>query len=134
MTGGRRELQSQKKKIRFTISKLGRFGRLAFPGKPGTNPEAHWPALAGIRDYQYGARLDVPYGWRDQYCRSGTFNHGNCPQRGQKGSRLHKTQKKLVSSPTTKGLEVFGTMRADFIVCGIGSDVRDFLDNKGAVY
>jgi hypothetical protein len=56
------------------------------------------------------------------------------PGRGQKGSRLHKTQKKLVSSPTTKRLEVFGTMRADFIVCGIGSDVRDFLDNKGAVY
>jgi hypothetical protein len=30
----------------------------------------------------------------------------------------------------TKRLEVFGTMRADFIVCEIGSDARGFLDNK----
>jgi hypothetical protein len=50
-----------------------------------------------------------------------------------KGSRLYKRQKKLVFCPTTKRLEAFGTMRADFLMCGIGSEARGFLNNKGAV-
>ena len=35
--------------------------------------------------------------------------------------------------PTTKRLEAGGTMRADFLMCGIGSDARGFLHNKRAV-
>jgi hypothetical protein len=35
--------------------------------------------------------------------------------------------------PTIKRLEAFGMMRADFLVCGIGSDATGFLHNKGAV-
>ena len=42
-----------------TINKLGRFGKLAFAGKPRTDPEAHEPALAGIGRYKYVGRLDV---------------------------------------------------------------------------
>jgi hypothetical protein len=30
-------------------------------------------------------------------------------------------------------LETGGTMRADFLMCGIGSDARGFLHNKRAV-
>jgi hypothetical protein len=45
---------------------------------------------------------------------------------------IQKT-KKLVFCPTTKRLETFGTMRAEFPLCGIGSDARGFLCNKGAV-
>jgi hypothetical protein len=51
----------------------------------------------------------------------------------QKGSRLYKRQKKLVFCPMTKRLEAFGTMRADFLLCGMGSDARGFLHDKGAV-
>ena len=52
---------------------------------------------------------------------------------GREGSRLYERQKKLVFYPTTKRLKAFGTMRADFLMCGIGSDACGFLFNKGAV-
>ena len=50
-------------------------------------------------------------------------------------SRIYNTKdkKKPVFCPTTKRLEAFGTMRSDFLVCGIGNDARGFLHNKGAV-
>ena len=51
----------------------------------------------------------------------------------QKGSRLYKRQKKLIFYPTTKRLEAFVTMRANFLMCGIGSEVHGFLNNKGTV-
>ena len=43
------------------------------------------------------------------------------------GSRLYKRQKKLVFCPTTERLEVFATMRVDFLMCVIGSDARGLL-------
>jgi hypothetical protein len=42
-------------------------------------------------------------------------------------------QKKPAFSPTTKRLEALGTMRADILRCGIGSDACGSLSNKAAV-
>jgi hypothetical protein len=56
-------------------------------------------------------------------------------EQGTKGGRVYTKDKKsiIVFYPATKRLEVFGTMRANFLMCGIGSDGRGFLHNKGAV-
>jgi hypothetical protein len=53
---------------------------------------------------------------------------------GTKGGRVYTKDKKsiIVFYPATKRLEVFGTMRANFLMCGIGSDGRGFLHNKAA--
>jgi hypothetical protein len=56
---------------------------------------------------------------------------GACGQKGGVAS-IQKT-KETRFCPTTKRLEAFGTMRADFFMCGIGSDARGFLHDKGAV-
>jgi hypothetical protein len=47
----------------------------------------------------------------------------------QKGSRLYKNkrQKKLVFRQTTKRLEAFGKMGADFLTCAIGRGACSFL-------
>ena len=47
---------------------------------------------------------------------------------GGKGKGVASIQmtKELVFSPTTKRLETGGTMRVDFLMCGIGSDARGF--------
>jgi predicted metal-dependent hydrolase len=42
--------------------------------------------------------------------------------RVQKGSRLYKTQKKLVFCPTTKRLKACATMRVDFLRCVVYHD------------
>ena len=46
-------------------------------------------------------------------------------EKGKRG-RVYTNDKKLVFSPTTKRLETGGTMRVDFLMCGIGSDARGF--------
>jgi hypothetical protein len=42
---------------------------------------------------------------------------------------MQKT-KKLVFCSATKRLETFGTMSADFLMCGIGSDAHGFLQQQ----
>jgi hypothetical protein len=55
------------------------------------------------------------------------------PGHWKKGDRGYTKDKRLVFRPTTKRLEAFGRMRAKLPMCGIGSDARGFLCNKGAV-
>jgi hypothetical protein len=54
---------------------------------------------------------------------------GNREVRKEKRKGVASIQK----TKEPKRLEVFSTMRADFVMCGIGSDARAFLHNKGAV-
>ena len=51
----------------------------------------------------------------------------------QRGSRLYKRQKKLVFAQRLNDWKRSATRRADFLMCGIGSEARGFLHNKGAV-
>ena len=46
---------------------------------------------------------------------------------GGKGKGVASIQMTKISvQPTTKRLETGGTMRVDFLMCGIGSDARGF--------
>jgi hypothetical protein len=52
---------------------------------------------------------------------------------GQRGRVDTKDKGNQVFCTTIKRLEALGTMRADFLMCGMGSQARGFLYDRGAV-